>query len=170
MLNSKNFSFYKNNLIPFSLMEIFDSKPIKNNFNFTNNEDYITTENFEDKYGNNIRVFFHKIGANRFESDFTFNGSSFTTGEDSYSIKEYSELLITIAKAITQFLEEYKPNSLIIEGNINDLKSIEKPKTEYQKDNIYKYFISKIQDIDNLYSVDKFGRKIILMRKRSRQE
>jgi hypothetical protein len=166
--NSKSFNRYKKSLILESLMEIFDSQPFKTEFTFSEDGDTITTENFLDKYGNRIRVFFHKLGGNRYESDFTFNGSSFATGEDSYSSKDYSELLNTVAKAISQFLTDFKPHSLIVEGNINDLKSIEKPNTEYQKDTVYKYFVSKIDDNED-YAIDNFGRKIILIRRRTRE-
>jgi hypothetical protein len=74
-------------------------------------------------------------------------------------------LLSTIAEATSQFLGLYSPIGLLIKGN-NILRKIDKnPSTKDQKDRIYSFFISQIED-KGKYMVDKSNPEgIALMRK-----
>ena len=60
-----------------------------------------------------------------------------------YSLKEYTSLIGTVAKALTQFLEEYKPNAVKIDGE--DTFQKQDIGKEGQKANIYHYFASKLE-------------------------
>jgi hypothetical protein len=74
-------------------------------------------------------------------------------------------LLSTIAEATSQFLGLYSPIGLLIKGN-SVLRKIDKnPSTKGQKDRIYSFFISQIED-KGKYMVDKSNPEgIALMRK-----
>ena len=75
--------------------------------------------------------------------DFTINGFSGKAIGVEYSLKEYSSLLSTIAKATSQFLEEYKPNALKIDGEDTFEKEYKGKKG--QKSQIYNYFASNLE-------------------------
>ena len=101
-----------------------------------------------------------------YELDYSINGSSFTNPDLDYTIKDYSILLNTVAKAIDQFLLKYNPLGLIIEGADYSGKLISNPKSLGQKNRIYSYFITQIKDNPN-YIVDKTKSGTInLIRKR----
>ena len=112
---------YKN-YIKEVLTEIFDSQPLKTSFEFNDYGDNISTEDFDDDQENRIRVIFHKMKHGYYELDFTVNYSSFTNTDLEYSIKEYSVLLNTVAQAVNQFLNEYKPFGLKMSGTENEAK------------------------------------------------
>lgn len=151
---------YLKQIIKETLFEIYDSKPIKIYFNLEDKGDYIETEEFKDHKDHIIKIFFYKLKNNIYELDYSLNGSSFTNPDLDYTIKDYSILLSTVAKAVDQFLIEYKPLGLVIEGADYSGKLISNPKTLGQKNRIYDYFISQIGDNPN-YMVDKSKSKII---------
>jgi hypothetical protein len=156
---------YLKQLIKETIDEMFDSTAIKTSFNFIDGEDYIETEEFKDHKNNNIKILFYKLKNNIYELDYSVNDSSFTNPDLEYNIKDYSILLNTIAKAVDQFLIEYNPLGLIMEGVDYSGKLISNPKTLGQKSRIYDYFISQIKDNPN-YMVDKSKSGIInLIRK-----
>ena len=157
---------YLKQIIKETIDEMFDSNPIKTIFNFIDKEDYIETEIFKDHKDNNIKILFYKLKNDMYELDYSINGSSFTNPDLDYTIKDYSILLNTVAKAIDQFLLKYNPLGLIIEGADYSGKLISNPKSLGQKNRIYNYFITQIKDNLN-YIVDKTKSGTInLIRKR----
>ena len=124
------------------LKEIFDSSPFKTQFNFINSGNEIKCETFNDNQGNKIQVIFHKMRRENYEIDFTVNGNSYENKDIDYSIKEYSSLISTVFKCIEQFIEEYSPEGLYIEGEDSFTKQdLEK---KGQKNSIYKYSLKNI--------------------------
>jgi len=144
---------YKN-YIKEVLTEIFDSQPLKTSFEFNDYGDNISTEDFDDNQENRIRVIFHKMKHGYYELDFTVNYSSFTNTDLEYSIKEYSVLLNTVAQAVNQFLNEYKPFGLKMSGTENEAKIFKNIKFIGQKNRLYNYFISKLDDRED-YMVER---------------
>lgn len=124
------------------LTEIFDSLPFKTNFEFEEDTDSIHTDAFLDPQGNKIKIYFYKSNNQVYLLDFTINNHSGKAPNVNYSLKQYTVLLSTIGKAINQFIREYKPKALKIEGEDSSEK-INKGK-EGQKINIYNYFINTI--------------------------
>jgi hypothetical protein len=145
---------YLKQIVKETIDEMFDSNPIKTIFNFIDKDDYIETEIFKDHKDNNVKILFYKLRNDMYELDYSINGSSFTNPDLDYTIKDYSILLSTVAKAVDQFLLKYNPLGLIIEGADYSGKLISNPKSLGQKNRIYNYFISQIQDNPN-YIVDK---------------
>lgn len=163
----QSFKTYKNKLLLEDLFnEIFETSPFKLNFEFTLYSEGIKTE-FEDLKSNKIKIYFYYLNNDLYELDFTVKGTSFQSPDVNYSLKDYTSLLSTVAQATSQFLKEYKPLGLKIEGT-NIFSKIERnPKFKGQKNRIYKYFISKIEDKGD-YGVDKeneHSNVISLMRK-----
>ena len=124
------------------LQEIFDSSSFKTQFNFQDDGYGIKSENFKDSQGNKIQVIFHKMRREYYEVDFTVNGSSLENLDINYSLKEYTSLISTVFKCIEQFINEYSPEGLNIEGEDSFTKQ-EKGK-EGQKNAIYKYALKNI--------------------------
>jgi hypothetical protein len=146
------------------LNELFESPPFKSNFDFNEDSTTIYVNPFQDIQGNSIKIYFHKLGKDIFELDFTVNGSSFSNSDVNYSIKEYTSLLSTIAKCWDLFIEQYKPKGLRIEGNSSIEKQLKGK--ENQKNEIYGYFINKIKPNPN-YSIlhDELGNFEIIRKK-----
>jgi hypothetical protein len=158
-LNNRNFKSIIKNLIlehikekPY-LNEIFDSKPFKTEFEFKDDPDYYYTPSFSDPYGNLIKVYFYKLRNNCFEIDFTVNGSSYSNSNVDYSIKDYSILLYTVYSCISQFLNDYSPQCVNIEGV--DTPEKEDKGKKGQKNNIYKYASMFLELPDNYKLVTK---------------
>lgn len=147
--NVKRYELYE------GLEEIFDSEPFKTSFTFKDTSTWIETERFIDPNGNMVRVYFHKLGRNFFELDFTFNGETYKDSGTSYSFKEYSVLLTTIAAVVTQFLEEYKPDAVEFLGADSYSKIEKDPKMKGQKDRIYDGFLSRVKDPGRMYYTGK---------------
>lgn len=144
---------YKN-YIKEVLTEIFDSQPLKTSFNFTNNGDNVSTEDFKDDQENQIRVLFHKMKHGYYELDFMVNYSSFSNTNLEYSTKEYSILLNTVAQAVNQFLNEYEPFGLKMSGTENESKIFKNTIFTGQKNRLYNYFVSKLDDRED-YMVER---------------
>ncbi len=124
------------------LQEIFDSLPFKTQFNFQNTGYEFKSEYFKDGQGNNIQVIFHKMNKENYEIDFTVNGNSYENLDIIYSIKEYSSLILTVFKCVEQFINEYSPEGLYIEGEDSFTKKDIGKKG--QKNSIYKYALENI--------------------------
>jgi hypothetical protein len=124
------------------LQEIFDSSPFKIKFTFFDSGYEIKCEIFKDNQGNNIQVIFHKLSSGFYEIDFTVNGSSGENPDIDYSLKEYTSLVLTVFKCVEQFIKEYSPQALKIEGEDSFIKQ-EKGK-KGQKNVIYKYALQNI--------------------------
>jgi hypothetical protein len=125
-----------------SLQEIFDSSPFKTEFVFFDSGYEIQSESFKDNQENNIQVIFHKLNSGFYEVDFTVNGSSYENTDINYSIKEYTSLISTVFKCIEQFINEYSPKGLYIEGEDSFTK--ENIGKKGQKNAIYKYALKGI--------------------------
>jgi hypothetical protein len=125
-----------------SLQEIFDSSPFKTEFIFFDSGYEIKCEPFKDNQENNIQVIFHKLSSGFYEIDFSVNGSSYENSDIDYSLKEYTSLISTVFKCIEQFMEEYSPQGVKIEGEDSFTKQ-EKGK-KGQKNTIYKYALQNI--------------------------
>lgn len=118
-----------------NLTEIFETPPLKTNFNFIKEEGLIYIPEFKDSKGNNIKIYFWEYPNNSYMVDFTLNGSSFGNEDIEYTLKEYTSLIRTIYESINQFLEKYQPYALEI-GGADSIKNIKKIG---QKGRIYKY-------------------------------
>lgn len=125
-----------------NLQEIFDSSPFHSNFKFLKSEYGVKSEDFKDGQENRIQVIFHKMNMENYEVDFTVNGSSYENLDIKYSIKDYSSLIQTVFKCIEQFIEEYDPEGLKIEGE-DSFTKIDIGK-KGQKNSIYKYALKNI--------------------------
>jgi hypothetical protein len=147
------------------LYEIFDSTPLQNTFIIMPSEEGYSTENFKDGQDNLIRVIFHNAGNEMYELDFTLNGDSFSNPELKYTVKQYSKLLHTVAKAVSQFLQQVNPKGLQIDGADSFTKILKRKEVEGQKNFIYDYFISKIEN-DQDYKIERLtGGNFNLIRK-----
>lgn len=159
-------SFKKSTLLTEILKEIFDSKPFKTTFDFQPSEySTIETPRFQDPLGNIIKIYFTEVGENLYEVEFTVNSNSFQSKNLDYSIKDYSRLLSTIAQGVNEFIKQYEPQGILIKGTDIFQKVQKNPKTIGQKDRLYLYFISQIED-QGKYMVDKSNPEgIALMKK-----
>jgi hypothetical protein len=103
--------------------------PYQTSFDFEDRNDMVKTV-FKDDQGNIIDVRFHRFkeGSNSFEVEFTvngFSGEAFKT-----NTKHFFKIVSTVVQAINQFIEEYQPSQLWIEG-------FDKPGKEGQKSPIW---------------------------------
>ncbi len=148
-----------------TLFELFDSKPFKSTFVIEPGYDSTyEIEDFKDTKGNKVSISFNEEVEDVFSVEFTVNGTSFKAEDVDYSVRDYSRLLSTVAKAVSQFLEEKEPYGLIFRG-ADDFKSISKnPKKEGQKDRIYNFFISQLKNNNN-YKIGDYPDGIGLQRK-----
>lgn len=166
----QSFSTYKNRVLLLEVLsELFDSAPFKTSFNFQPSH-YGTLEvpPFLDPDGNIIHIVFHETGEALYEVEFTVNGDSFRDESAKYTLKHYSELLSTVALALSKFLEKEQPQGLLIKGADSFEKVSKNSKKIGQKDRLYLYFISQIDDLGK-YMVDKnHPEGITLMKKNNR--
>lgn len=160
-------SFKKSTLLSEIVLEIFDSAPFKTNFTFQPSE-YATIEipRFKDPLGNTIKIYFTSdYEGELYEVEFSVNGNSYKSTDATYSVADYSKLLATVARAISEFIEEYEPQGVMINGTDIFQKVQNNPKSIGQKDRLYLYFISQIDD-KGKYMIDKSNPDgIALMRK-----
>jgi hypothetical protein len=136
-----------------SLNELFETPPFKINFDFKENSDEIYIDNFNDPKNNIIKIYFYKGPYDIYMLDFTMNGQSGKDIDINYSLKEYTSLLGTIAKATSQFLDVYKPNALQIDGEDTLNKQLKGKKG--QKSLIYNYFANKLEINPNYKVTDR---------------
>lgn len=109
---------------------------------------------FEDESGNEITINFWHIGNGVFDLDFSVNGDSYGNYRISYSLKEYTKLLATVAKSVDIFLDQVHPVGLAMDGVDSPRLVSKKAEKEGQKNRIYSYFISMMQDRDD-YKLEK---------------
>jgi hypothetical protein len=148
-----------------TLVEVFDAKPFKTTFMFIRDEDDLYIPRFNDPKGNPININFYHEGVGIYALDFTVNGTSYKSNTVKYTLLDYTTLLSTVAQAVTQFLEKCNPVGVLLTGTNVYEKIANKPQAEGQKDRIYRFFISQIEDQGN-YMVDKSVKDgIALMRK-----
>lgn len=121
-----------------TLNEIFDSPPFKTEFIFNDNK----CKAFTDGKGNMIQVIFHKMVNDYYEVDFTVNGNSYENTDVDYSFKDYTSLISTVFKCMEQFIKEFSPQGLYIEGEDSFTKQDKGKKG--QKNIIYKYALKQI--------------------------
>jgi hypothetical protein len=127
-----------------TLNELFDTLPFKTDFDFKENSDEVYIDIFNDPKQNKIKIYFYKgNNKNIFMLDFTVNGHSGKGIDVNYSLKEYTSLLGTIAKATSQFLDKYKPQALKIDGE--DTLDKEYKGKKGQKNSIYNYFADNLE-------------------------
>jgi len=146
--------------------EVFDSSPFRSDFSFIGElgED-ISTSTFEDPKGNTLDVYFYHDGNNVYTLDYSINGDSYKAKGVNYTLKDYTSLLATIAQVVSQFLYKFNPTGVQIKGTNIVSKVIDRPSTEGQKDRIYRFFVSQIEDKGE-YMVDASVKDgIVLMRK-----
>lgn len=163
----QSFKSYKDRILLSEIIgELFDSKPFTSTFNFSlNNYKDIVVTPFQDPQDNEIKIIYYNEGNGVYELDFMINGTSFKDRDVNYTLGEYTKLLSTIASATSQVLDKYKPVGVLLTGTNVYEKIANKPQAEGQKDRIYRFFISQIEDQGN-YMVDKSVRDgIALMRK-----
>lgn len=160
-------SFKKSTLLSEIVSEIFDSAPFKTNFTFEPSE-YATLETprFKDPLGNTIKIYFTSdYEGELYEVEFSVNGNSYKSTDATYTVADYSKLLATVAKAISEFIEQYEPQGVMINGTDIFQKVQNNAKSIGQKDRLYLYFISQIDD-KGKYMIDKSNPDgIALMRK-----
>lgn len=138
-----------------SLDELFTSEAFKESFKISLDQDKdYRTEKFKDLQGNTIEIIFWRNIKDSFLLDFTINGDSYRSAGTRYTVREYSEVLATVAKAVSQFLREIKPFAIDIVGEdyLGDI--FRNPKKEGQKGRLYAYFLSQI-DSNSEYSIGK---------------
>jgi hypothetical protein len=137
------------------LSEVFDSTPFQSDFTFVGQlgED-IDVSTFKDPKDNNVDIHFYHDGNTVYTVDYSINGDSYQAQGIYYTLKDYTQLLATVAEAVSQFLREYSPLGLQIRGTDITAKVIGRASAEGQKDRIYRFFISQIEDQGN-YMVDK---------------
>lgn len=147
-----------------TLSEIFDSSPFKTSFKIRPGfEAAYETESFKDSQGNTVDILFLESGEDMYEVDFQINGSSFKASGVEYGLKDYTSLIATVAAAVTQFLDKYKPYGVIFRG-ADDFASVSKnPNKKGQKDRIYDYFITQVGDNEN-YKLGRYPDGIGLQR------
>lgn len=147
-----------------TLQEIFDSKPFRTSFTIEPGfEATYQTEVFKDPQGNNIEIFFIESGEDVFEIDFQVNRNSFKAANVTYSLKDYTSLLSTVAASISQFLYKYQPYGVVFRG-ADDFESVSKnPNKKGQKDRIYDFFITQLNDNEN-YKIGRYPDGIGLQR------
>ena len=165
-----SFKIYKRKLqeqvsIYDTLLEVFDAKPFKTTFMFLRDEDDLYIPRFNDPKGNPININFYHEGSGIYALDFTVNDTSYKSNTTKYTLIDYTTLLSTVAQAVTQFLEKYNPVGVLLTGTNVYEKIANKPQAQGQKDRIYRFFISQIEDKGN-YMVDQSIKDgIALMRK-----
>ena len=146
--------------------EVFDSNSFRSEFTFAGNlGDDVDVNSFQDPKGNVVSIYFYHDGNSIYTLDYSINGDSYQAKGVEYTLRDYTQLLATIAEVVSQFLQKYNPVGLQIKGTDIVGKVINRPSAKNQKDRIYKFFISQIEDQGN-YMVDKSVRDgIALMRK-----
>jgi hypothetical protein len=90
--------------------------PYQSSFDFENRNAMMIRTDFRDDQGNNIEIRFHKFKhrSNSFEVEFMVNG--FSAEAFKTSTKHFFKIVSTVVQAINQFIEEYQPSQLWIEG------------------------------------------------------
>lgn len=109
---------------------------------------------FKDASGNEITINFWHVGNGVFDLDFSVDGDSYGNYNKSYRLKEYTKLLATVAKSVDVFLDEVRPVGLVMDGVDSPRLVSKKAEKEGQKNRIYSYFVSMMEDRDD-YKLEK---------------
>jgi len=119
-------------------------KPYQNKFKFEEKGNSIFTR-FNDDQTNQIRVFFHrfKTGVNSFEVEFDINNQGVEAFKT--TTKHFFKIISTVIAVINQFIEEYQPIQLYIEG-------LDKKRKVGQKNNIWLQY-AKVNIKDQGYAI-----------------
>jgi hypothetical protein len=139
--------------------EILNSPPLVTTFKWDENpedmglHDYSIVP-FKDTKGNLIQIEFEYKGDETYEALFRVNSNLFSNSDIKYSVLEYARLLSTVALAVNFFLEDVKPDVLNVFGADNPGLVINKSSKEGQKNRIYSYYFSKIENNSN-YKMEK---------------
>lgn len=142
------FNTYRNSikqLVREVLQELYDTPPIKTNFIINKDSDgNYTTEEFADRLGNKIEVVFSQDEPDVWLIDFRVNGNSVKSKEQSseYTLKDFTALIQTVAKATQQFLNQQQPLGVKVEGFDAFYKILDGKKD--QKVNLYHYFATQL--------------------------
>lgn len=127
------------------MAELFDSPAFKKSFTFTSKDKsnlYLTT--FQDKLGQEVEVAFTRVDEKEesFYLDYSIDGvhALVSRKRTEYTLKHFTQVLATVAKAVEEFIKKYSPRAIIIDGLDSFFKD------SGQKNRIYKYFISQLKD------------------------
>lgn len=152
------------------LAEVFDSAPFKSDFTFIGElGDDIAVSSFKDPKNNTVDIHFYHDGNTVYTLDFSINRDSYQAKDTQYTLKDYTQLLATVAEATSQFLQKYSPIGLQLIGTNIVSKITRRISAAGQKDRIYKFFISQIEDTGN-YMVDKSAKDGIALVKKFTQK
>ena len=129
---ARSHQLYKQNLseTESKLQEIGQRvQPYDSNFSFTEIGNMIRSD-FRDDQRNDISVRFHRFkeGSNGFEVEFTINNRSVEAFKT--DMKHFFKIISTVIQVINEFIEEYNPTQLFIDGEY-------KPGKEGQKDKLW---------------------------------
>ena len=129
---ARSHQLYKQNLseTESKLQEIGQRvQPYDSNFSFTEIGNMIRSD-FRDDQRNDISVRFHRFkeGSNGFEVEFTINNRSVEAFKT--DMKHFFKIISTVIQVINEFIEEYNPTQLFIDGE-------DKPGKEEQKDKLW---------------------------------
>jgi hypothetical protein len=142
------FNTYRNSikqLVKEVLEEMYDTPPFKADFNISKDLDgNYTTEEFVDRLGNKIEVVFSQDEPDVWLIDFKVNGNSVKSREQSseYTLKDFTTLIQTVAKATQQFINQQQPLGVRVEGFDAFYKILSGKKN--QKVNLYHYFATQL--------------------------
>jgi hypothetical protein len=139
--------------------EILNSPPLVTTFRWDDNPEEMGLHDysiipFKDTKGNVIQIEFEYKGDEIYDLLFRVNGFLFSNSGVKYSVIEYARLLSTVALAVNFFLEDVKPDVLNVFGADNPGLVVNKSEKEGQKNRIYSYYFSKIENNSN-YSMEK---------------
>jgi len=139
--------------------EILNSPPLVTTFRWDDNPEEMGLHDysivpFKDTKGNVIQIEFEYKGDKIYDALFRVNSNLFSNSNIKYSVLEYARLLSTVALAVNFFLEDVKPDVLNVFGADNPGLVVNKSEKEGQKNRIYSYYFSKIENNSN-YSMEK---------------
>lgn len=123
--------------------------PFQKEFEFTQGLQGIQSE-FDDPQNNKIKVIFYEIKSSCFEIDFEVNGTSF--GDDvKMEVKQFFLIISTVVECVNNFIQEFDPNQLKIQGS-------DKTGKEGQKDKIWMEYIKvNIKDNNYIFGIESDG-------------
>jgi hypothetical protein len=143
-----SFNTYRNlvkTLVKEVLQEIYETPPFKTDFNISKDSDgNYTTEEFLDRLGNKIEIVFSQDEPEVWLIDFRVNGNSVKNKEQEseYTLKDFTSLIQTVAKATQQFIDQEQPLGIKVEG-FDAFYKIAKG-VQDQKVNLYHYFATQL--------------------------
>jgi hypothetical protein len=139
--------------------EILNSPPLVTTFRWDEDPEEMGLHDysivpFKDTKGNVIQIEFEYKGDETYDALFRVNSNLFSNSNIKYSVLEYARLLSTVALAVNFFLEDVKPDVLNVFGADAPGLTVNKSEKEGQKNRIYTYYFSKIENNSN-YRMEK---------------